>query len=241
MHNSEGAPGNPAQDGALDYEAYVRIAHDLRNPLAPIRTAVQLLRMVQGDPVRSKELLDLIERQVGHLVRLIDRLTDYGELQSLVADAAEPVDLTLAIDQAVGNCSAVIGAAGHQLQLDLPERQVVARGDPRRVAQALSMVIENAAKFQAAGGTIEVSLRREGGWGVVRVRDRGFGMSPATLASLYRPFTRGATPSPHMPGGLGLGLVLARAIVERQGGSVEASSAGEGQGSEIALSLPLSG
>ena len=228
------------QPGALDRDAYVRIAHDLRNPLAPIRTAVQLLRMLQGDPGRTKDMLDLIDRQVGHLVRLIDRLTDYGELQEGVdGDAEERVDLALAIDQAVGNCSAVIGSAGHTLSLSLPDREVRVLGEPRRLEQALTCVIENAAKFQPAGGTVEVSLRREEDEGVVRVRDRGFGMSHATLESLYQPFTRGTVPSPHVPNGLGLGLTLAHAVVERHGGSIEARSAGEGQGSEFTLRLPL--
>jgi signal transduction histidine kinase len=225
----------------LGGEAFVRVAHDLRNPLAPIRTAVQLLRMLQADPGRSKELLDLIERQVGHLVRLIDRITEYGELEpGRETPVVELVQLALAIDEAVGNSSAVIGAAGHRLELSLPERALTTMGDPRRLAQAFAYVIENAAKFQASGGVIEVSLREERDQGVVRVRDQGFGMSEAAIAGLYRPFVRGHTASPHLPTGLGLGLALARAIIERHGGSIEVASPGEGQGTEVTIRVPLS-
>jgi len=233
-------PGEARAAGSVGAEAFVRVAHDLRNPLAPIRTAVQLLRMLQADPVRSRELLDLIERQVGHLVRLIDRLTEYGELEhGREAPIFEPVQLTLAIDEAVGSCSAVIGAAGHRLDLSLPERALKALGDPRRLAQAFAYVLENAAKFQASGGAIEVSLSEEQGQGVVRVRDRGFGMSETTIAALYQPFARGPATSPHLPTGLGLGLALARDIVERHGGGIEVASAGEGQGSEVTIRVPL--
>jgi len=236
--SSSGEAGSHAGLGGV--EGYVRVAHDLRNPLAPIRTAVQLLRMLQGDPVRSKELLDLIERQVGHLVRLLDRLTEYGELNSEEDEIERaPANLALAIDEAVGNCSAVIGNAGHRVELSLPERELTLTGDSRYLAQALTYVIENAAKFQASGGVIDVSLRRENEQAVVRVRDQGFGMSQATLDSLYRPFARGNAVSPHMPNGLGLGLALARDIVERHGGSLEVASAGEGLGSEVTIRLPL--
>jgi len=233
-------PGEVRGTPSIGGEAFVRVAHDLRNPLAPIRTAVQLLRMLQADPGRSKELLDLIERQVGHLVRLIDRLTEYGELEpGRESPAFEPVQLTLAIDEAVGSCSAVIGAAGHRLDLSLPERALKAMGDPRRLAQAFAYALENAAKFQASGGVISLSLSDEQGQGVVRVRDQGFGMSEATIADLYQPFARGPSASPHLPTGLGLGLALARAILERHDGSIEVASAGEGQGTEVTMRVPL--
>jgi signal transduction histidine kinase len=233
----------PEAGGARDRrqaEFLAQLGHDLRNPLAPIRTAVQLLRMPGIEPERAKALLDLTERQVMHMAHLIDQLMDLGELDlGRVALKLEPVDLSTIIDEAVGQSSEAIGAAGHQLELQLPDSPLPLHADRARLAQAIACVIDNAARFTDPGGRIEVEAAAHGNVAVLNVSDNGYGIAAADLATLFSPFTRGARKSSHAASGLGNGLALARSLIETHHGSIEAHSAGENMGSNFRMRIPL--
>lgn len=221
-------------------EFLAHLGHDLRNPLAPIRTAVQLMRMPGLEPERVADLLALTERQVMDMARLIDQLMDMGHLGlGKLTLHRERVELSTIVDDAVGASSKLIGSAGHSLELKLPDAPMPVEADSERLSQALANVIDNAAKFTEPGGRIEVSAERSGGFGVVRVRDSGYGLAPETLAQLFTPFMRGPQQSRHAANGLGIGLALARGLVELHHGSIEAHSAGVGQGSEFVVRIPL--
>jgi signal transduction histidine kinase/CheY-like chemotaxis protein len=215
------------------------LSHELRNPLAPLRTGLALLRMrAQGD-APTAETHDMMERQIAQLSRLIDDLLDVsridrGKLELRTQRLGIHTVLRTAIDTAKPN----IDAQGHELVVNYPAEPLYVEGDLVRLAQVVSNLLNNAAKFTPPTGRIELSAHAEDERVVVRVADSGIGIAPERLPEVFDMFVQ-LEPGSIGAGGLGLGLTLARAIVRRHGGDIVARSAGRGQGAEFIVRLPL--
>jgi signal transduction histidine kinase len=220
-------------------EFLATLAHELRNPLAPIRSGLQLLRLAPPGGEPARQALGIMERQVHHLVRLLDDLMEVSRItQGQVRLRKETVDLAGAVHAALEASRPLMSAAAHQLELDLPAEPIPVLADPVRLSQVLSNLVNNAAKYTPDGGRIRVSARRERDRAVLRVRDNGIGIAPEMLPRVFEKFAQlpGALARSH--GGLGIGLSLARTLVELHGGTIQASSEGEGKGAEFIVSLP---
>jgi PAS domain S-box-containing protein len=215
------------------------LAHELRNPLAPIRNGLLLLQR-DPDPARRNEVLPLMERQLGHIVRLVGDLIDVsrvtrGELQL----RRQPTELATVIAHAVETCRPVIDRRGHQLSVTLPDEPVWLDADLTRLAQVFANLLHNAAKYTEPGGRIRLAARREGSDAVVVVRDTGIGISQDMLGRIFDLFSQADRSPERSGGGLGIGLSLVRRLVELHGGSVRAASDGPGRGSEFEVRLPI--
>ena len=221
-------------------EFLAMLAHELRNPLAPITHALHLLRDRHADP-SSVKLYEMVGRQTQRLVRLVDELLDVARIsRGLIAVKREPVDLVVIAREAVEASRARIDQGRHVLSLALPEEAVVVSGDSVRLEQVVCNLVENAAKYTPPGGQITLSLRRqEGNEAVLIVRDTGIGLDPAAVDRIFELFTQVDRSLSHSGGGLGLGLAVVRRILELHGGRIEARSAGLGTGSEFIVRLPL--
>jgi signal transduction histidine kinase/ActR/RegA family two-component response regulator len=220
-------------------EFLATLAHELRNPLAPIRQAAKVAKTAP-EPARQGWALDVIERQVGHMALLLDDLLDVsrisrGKLELRLA----PVELHGVVDAAVETAWPLIESRRHRLELDLPDHPVQLVVDPVRIAQVLSNLLSNAAKYTDAGGEIRVRAEEQEGRLLLHVRDNGIGLSPENLEGIFGMFSQVAAHAHHAQGGLGIGLALSRGLVQLHGGSLEARSDGPGQGSEFTVSLPL--
>jgi PAS domain S-box-containing protein len=215
------------------------LAHELRNPLAPIRNAVELMRQVEtGDP-SFQPSREMVERQVKHLARLVDDLLDVSRInQGSIRLRKEGVDLGTVIQRAVEATRPLIDTRGHELQLDLPTDPVRLEADPTRLEQVIANLLNNAAKYTMPGGLIQIRAAQEGNEAVVRVRDNGIGVPPDVLDRVFEPFVQSEGSLARSEGGLGIGLTLVRSLVEMHGGRVEAHSPGLGQGSEFVVRLP---
>jgi CheY-like chemotaxis protein len=234
------AAGEPA--GALDGnrpsdEFLARLAHEFRNPLAPIRSAVEIMRVIgQSDPALEKAR-EMISRQVGELSRLVDQLLDVTRMKQGTIDLErKPLDVNAVLWAAVGVVEPVIAERGHTLKV-LPLSDVLnVEGDFERLKQVLVNLLDNAARYTDSNGDIVLSAAREKELVAIRVKDNGIGIPVEALPIIFDLFTR-ADRNPQ--GGLGVGLALVRELVELHGGSVEVSSAGANQGSEFTVRLPL--
>jgi signal transduction histidine kinase/DNA-binding response OmpR family regulator len=216
------------------------LAHELRNPLAPIRNAVQLLRMSGGDNPELASIRDLIDRQVQQLVRLVDELLDISRItRGKIRLQKEPLELSTVVARAVETSQPLIDARNHQLTVTLPPEPLVVEGDPVRLAQVLGNLLNNAAKYTEEGGKIWLTVAREGDEAVLRVRDTGVGIPPEMLGSVFDLFTQVENSLDRSQGGLGIGLTLVRRLVQKHGGRVQALSAGANKGSEFVVRLPL--
>jgi signal transduction histidine kinase/ActR/RegA family two-component response regulator len=214
------------------------LAHELRNPLAPIVTALELGRM-RGDADPTGEQA-VIERQVGHLVRLVEDLLDMARFTSGKIDIKkERVELRDIVARAVEMTRPLVQNRQHELEVDVPADALPVYGDPVRLAQVASNLIANAAKYTDPGGRISVRLSRERGHVVLRVRDNGIGLTEEMQARIFEPFVQDDEALLKSRGGLGLGLAIVRQLVDLHGGSVEAVSEGRGRGSEFTVRLPL--
>jgi two-component system CheB/CheR fusion protein len=223
-------------------EFLAMLGHELRNPLAPIRNCLHLLRSPGLNPAQTDRALRTIERQVLHLTRLVDDLLDIGRIsRGKILLRRERLDLVEAARATVEDQRPNLEEAGLGLDLDLPGSPIWIDGDPTRISQTFGNVLHNAGKFTDAGGRIAVSLRQEPdrGAAVLAIRDTGIGMEPELLARIFEPFSQADGSLDRSRGGLGLGLALVKALVELHGGSVEAGSPGPGLGTEVALRLPL--
>jgi len=226
-------------DRAKD-EFLATLAHELRNPLAPLRNSLSLLELAGPPDARTAPIHQMMERQVNHLVRLVDDLLEMSRVsRGTFALRKEPVDVATVVRNAVETSEPLIRASGHRLELALPEPPLWLEGDPVRLAQILANLLNNAAKYTDDGGQISVHARRDAGSAVIAVRDNGVGIAADALPRMFAMFTRGARASARSQGGLGIGLALARRLAEMHGGTVDAWSAGPGQGSEFTLRLPL--
>jgi PAS domain S-box-containing protein len=216
------------------------LAHELRNPLAPIRTAVAILgRDGAAEPDRAWSR-DVIERQIAHLARLVDDLLDMARVTSgKLLLRKERVTLAAVVAAALETSRPALDAAGHKFVMNTPAAQAVLDADPTRLAQVLANLLNNAAKYTPPGGTIELRAEQVGREVVIAVSDDGMGFPPELARSLFEAFAQWA-PAEHAAAGLGIGLSLVRGIVELHGGTVSAASEGPGKGSRFEVRLPLS-
>lgn len=216
------------------------LAHELRNPLAPIRNALQVMKSLGPREPRLEWSRAVIDRQIAHMARLLDDLLDVARIrQGKVALKAERVSLEEAIDRALEASLPLIEAKGHDISVKLPQEPCWLRGDLVRLAQVLSNLLNNAAKYTGEGGHIRLSAEREEDWVVIRVADDGTGIAPELLPNIFKLFAQADHSLAHAQGGLGLGLPLARQLAELHGGTLTGASPGLGQGSEFTLRLPL--
>jgi signal transduction histidine kinase len=224
-------------------EFLATLAHELRNPLAPIWHATEILSRVRDgeeDRDRAAEARKVIERQVTHLVRLIDDLIDIARIKhGRVGLKPERVSLASVVESALEVARPLILSRRHALDVALPEAPILLDGDPIRLAQILTNLLSNAARYTEPGGSIRLEAAREDDAVMVRVVDSGIGISAAELAEIFTIFNRAATSSAMDHSGLGIGLALAKQLAELHGGSLTAASDGPGQGSAFTLRLPL--
>ena len=222
-------------------EFLAMLAHELRNPLAPIRNTVKLLRQTGANDAASEWGRDVIERQVEQLTRLVDDLLDVSRItRGKIQLQLEPLDLGTVVAGAVETSRPMIDARRHTLRVHLPLRPVPVQGDLVRLTQVVSNLLNNAAKFQEEGGEITVTAERQNDRAVIRVRDRGVGIQPEMLGKVFDLFAQVERTVDRSEGGLGIGLSLVKSLVELHGGSIQASSAGRGRGAEFSVSLPCS-
>ncbi len=222
-------------------EFLATLAHELRNPLAPIRSAAELLKRDDLAPGAASAARAIIERQARHMTRMVDDLLElgritHGELQL----RKEVVALAAVVRWAVEVAQSALDAAGVALTVELPGEPLYLEADATRLVQILANLLGNAAKFTPQGGHASLSARREGAWIEIRVRDDGIGIEARQLPRLFQMFSQVTPALERARGGLGIGLALVRGLVERHGGSVEARSEGAGRGAEFIVRLPAS-
>jgi signal transduction histidine kinase/CheY-like chemotaxis protein len=221
-------------------EFLATLAHELRNPLAPIRNSLHLLRL-SGELSPSLEpVRDIMERQVDQMVRLVDDLLDVSRIASgKIELRTEAVELATIVSGAVETVRPLIDAAGHQLAISLPAEPIILEADPLRLSQVIGNLLNNAAKYTKEGGQIWLSARREAGEAVISIRDTGLGIPAEMLPHVFDMFTQVDRTLTRAQGGLGIGLTLTKSFVEMHGGRIAAHSAGPDQGSEFVVRLPL--
>jgi signal transduction histidine kinase/ActR/RegA family two-component response regulator len=213
------------------------VGHELRNPLAPIMTAVQLMKL-RGDTASARERA-VIERQVLHLSRLVDDLLDVARImRGKLELKREPTEVSAILAQAVEMASPLIEQREHRLSVDVPRDSLLLNVDRVRVAQAVANLLTNAAKYTDRGGRVGIRVIRESEHVVIAVKDNGAGIRSEMLSSIFQPFVQAERTLQRAQGGLGLGLALVKSLVELHGGRVSASSDGVGCGSEFRLRLP---
>lgn len=216
-------------------EFLATLAHELRNPLAALAAALDVLELRHGSSVERETAIS--KRQVQHLGRIIDDLTDVARITlGLVVLQREAVELSQIVTRAIETIQPLLDRLQHQLVVSVPGRRLV--GDPVRLEQVFSNLLSNAAKYTPAGGTISVVAINEPEQVIVHVRDTGVGMPPELLPRIFDVFTQGARTLDRAQGGLGIGLTITKQLVALHGGAIEASSAGPGKGSELVVRLP---
>ena len=215
------------------------LAHELRNPLAPIRNAVQILTREGALAPESQWALSAIDRQVRQMARLIDDLVDVARISSNRFDLRkECVDLAVVLRLAVETSGSLLRTGGQEFTMVLPDRPLTLDADPIRLAQAVSNLLNNAAKYTGRDGHIWLIAERAGSDALVTVRDTGIGISHAMLPHVFEMFSQSEQTRTRMLGGLGIGLTLVKRLVEMHGGTVAAESAGQDMGSTFIVRLP---
>ena len=228
----------------LKDEFLATLAHELRNPLVPIRTGLETIRQLGDTPDAVAEVRAMMERQVSHMVRLIDDLLDVSRITTgTIHLQRQPSSLETLLRMAIEAHQAQMDAGRIAFSLDLPEESVVIDVDPTRFVQVISNLLDNAVKYTDAGGQIRISAKLTSNGGAAKaltltLSDSGVGISEASLPQLFEPFTRGDAET-RRAHGLGIGLALARRLIEMHGGSIEARSEGRGSGSEFTIRLPV--
>jgi len=221
-------------------EFLATLAHELRNPLAPISNAVQVMKIGGSDPRSLNWTRDVIERQLAHMVRLLDDLLDVNRIsRGKIQLRRERVDLRTVLENAIETSRPLLDANRHHLLVDRPALPVMVDGDPVRLSQLFSNLLNNAARYTPSGGRIEVSVAVHPAQVEVGVRDNGIGIAPSMLPRIFDMFAQGDRTEDGTGAGLGIGLSLVKGLVEMHGGRVEASSAGPGRGSEFRVHLPI--
>ena len=216
------------------------LAHELRNPLAPIRSGLQLMKLARNDGEAVEKARAMMERQVGHMVRLIDDLLDLSRIsQGKLELRKERVELSVVVRNAVETSHPLLAQMGHDLSLDVPPVPIYVDGDMTRLAQVVSNLLNNAAKYTGRGGRIRLSAEQQGSEAVVTVEDNGVGIPAAMLSKVFDIFTQVDRSLERSQGGLGIGLSLVQRLVEMHGGSVQAHSDGDGRGSAFVVRLPV--
>jgi nitrogen-specific signal transduction histidine kinase len=221
-------------------EFLAMLAHELRNPLAPIRNALQILRVKGGDEtVRS--VSETMDRQVGQLVRMVDDLLDVNRItRGKIELRTHRVELAPIVQHAVEAVRPICENRGHDLSVTLPQHPLYLDADPARLAQVLSNLLNNACKFTNNGGRITLTAEEQAEQVVIRVKDNGIGISADQLPRIFTMFVQADTSLERSVSGLGIGLTLVKNLVEMHGGTVEALSEGIGRGSEFVVCLPIS-
>jgi PAS domain S-box-containing protein len=221
-------------------EFLAMLAHELRNPLAPIRTAAQVIRLLGTSDANVRRSAEMVERQVQHLTRLVDDLLDVSRItRGKIKLRKEPVELAAVVARAVETARPLLDARAHELTVTLPPEAVRLEADATRLAQVVGNLLANAAKYTAEGGHVWLTAEREGGTAVLRVRDTGVGIPPDMLGKVFDLFTQVDRSLARSEGGLGIGLTLVKNLVELHGGTVGAYSEGPGKGSEFVVRLPV--
>jgi len=221
-------------------EFLATLAHELRNPLAPLRNALAILKLASADARVTAEAREMMERQLNQMVRLVDDLLDVSRITTgKLSLSREPTDLAAVMRSAVDTVTPYLEARRHALKVVLPRATVHLDADPTRLAQVFSNLLHNAAKFTPPGGRIEVSSDVEGDEVVVRVADNGIGITSDMLAGVFEMFAQADQSLERTQAGLGVGLTLARRLVELHGGTLAATSEGPGRGSQFIVRLPI--
>ena len=223
-------------------EFLATLAHELRNPLAPLRNALEILRMSEANPAMTKKARDMMERQLTQMVRLVDDLLDVSRITTGKLGIRKSVlDLQTVVRDAVETVRPFLESRRHELDVRVPSEAVSVEGDATRLAQVFGNLLNNAAKYTEPGGHIALTLEREGEEAVVRVRDSGIGLEPQSLSAIFDMFVQVDRSLERSQAGLGVGLTLAKRLVFLHGGSLTARSEGKGKGSEFEVRLPLAG
>ncbi len=221
-------------------EFLAMLAHELRNPLAPILHALQIMRLPGGNAEAAHAASEMMERQVGQMVRLVDDLLDMSRIsRGRIELRSEPIELASVLRHAVDATRPLAEVMGHELTITLPPQPVYLHGDPARLTQVVGNLLNNACKFTDGGGRISLTVEQEGGQAVIRVRDTGIGIAAEQIHRIFDMFTQIDISLGRSISGLGIGLTLVKNLVEMHGGTVEAHSAGVGQGSEFVVRLPI--
>jgi PAS domain S-box-containing protein len=244
---AENAERRRAEEGLRDAarhkdEFLAMLAHELRNPLAPVRNGLQILKAAGADREAVEQARAMMERQVVHMARIVDDLLDVSRLiRGQVELRQERLDLARLVRHAAADHHAAFADAGLTAEVDVPEVPLWVRGDPTRLTQVAVHLLRNAAKFTPRGGTVSVRLTPDAGRGqaVLAVRDTGAGIGPDLLPRLFEPFAQADRSLDRGPGGLGLGLALVKGLVELHGGEIHAASEGPGGGTEFVVRLPM--
>ncbi len=228
-----------ASDRAKD-DFLATLSHELRNPLAPLRNAIALLRRGSLDGDKLAKIHGVMDRQVSHLVRLVDDLLEVSRIsRGVLSLRTERMELASVVKTAVETSNPLIQSAGHKLVMDMPAGPLWLEGDPVRLAQVISNLLNNAASYTDAGGTITLKVQRNGGQVCISVKDTGIGIEPGAISHMFEMFSRGNRDSARNQGGLGIGLALARRLTEMHQGTLEAQSEGLGKGTEFTICLPM--
>jgi PAS domain S-box-containing protein len=222
-------------------EFLAMLAHELRNPLAPISSAVQLLKLSPVKDPMVQETTDLMDRQLKHLVRLVDDLLDISRIiNGKISLHKEPVELASAIASAIEEVQPLLDARGHELVLTAPTRPIVVTADAVRLSQVISNLLANAAKYTPEPSQILLTVELKSGEVLLRIKDSGIGIQPELLGDIFELFVQADNSFERRQGGLGIGLTLVKRIVELHNGHITVLSLGKNQGSEFTLRLPLS-
>ena len=220
-------------------EFLATLAHELRNPLAPLSNALAVMKRAGADAQVMQRARDTMERQLAHLVRLVDDLLDLNRIShNRLGLRLQPVELASVVQQAVEASRPLAEAAGHTLRVQLPDEPVHLNADTVRLAQVFGNLLNNSCKYTRPGGTIDVTARCEGASVRVSVKDNGIGIPRGQLERIFEMFAQVERADHATQGGLGIGLTLVKRLLQMHGGSIEAHSAGEGQGSEFVVRLP---
>lgn len=229
-----------AQANRRKTEFLATLAHELRNPLAPLSNGLHLMRMANSKPDLLEKTRQMMERQIQHMVHLVDDLLDVARISTgKVELRRQSMDLKDVVATAVETSASLIDAGGHTLTVDVPSRPMPMDADPTRIAQVVSNLLNNAAKYTPQGGRIALAVRVDDGEAVLSVSDTGIGIAPDALAKVFEMFAQVPSSAGKPQGGLGIGLSLVQSLVALHGGSVSAASPGPGEGSTFTVRLPL--
>lgn len=221
-------------------EFLATLAHELRNPLAPMSNMLEVVKRADGDGEVLKRAHETLERQLGQMIRLVDDLLDMNRVtHDRLELRRSEVELSSVIEQAVEVARPLVDSAGHHFTVDLPEEPIYLNADRARLAQVFGNLLNNSCKYTKPGGTVSLRAKRVGDEIVVTVKDNGDGIPKDKLDSIFDMFMQVERTSDRSQGGLGIGLTLVKRLTEMHGGSIEARSAGEGQGSEFIVHLPI--
>ena len=231
-----------AEANRVKTEFLATLAHELRNPLAPIRSGLQFIRRAPDDPAAVARVHDIMERQLGHLVNLVDDLLDVARItRGQIELRRERIDLATVLAAAVETSMPLVEAARHRLDVRQSPEPLIVDADLTRMTQVVSNLLNNAARYTPRGGNIVLAAERDGQDAVIAVSDNGIGIAPDALDDVFKMFTQVGESRQQAAGGLGIGLSLVRSLVELHGGSVSATSAGTNAGSVFTVRLPLAG